>query len=220
MQTLAFSAELVSKRTIQVHVMHKCPIVSAGLSAILSMQPDFRVSTGPCSALLRVGACVVIADYESGIAVAREGWRHASGYSVQPVLALTYQVKASAIRHAMESGVRGYVIQGCDASEVVEGVRMLSRGDCYLSPMAGRLEAEWLRRTPLTQREAEVLQVLVRGSSDKVIARGLGIGVGTVKSHMKQLFQKLGVSTRTQAVIKAMDLGLHEPLENMGGWNM
>jgi DNA-binding NarL/FixJ family response regulator len=168
------------------------------------MQPDFRISTDPRSALSRVGACVVIADYESGVAEARERWRHAGGYSVQPVLALTYHVKASAIRHALESGVRGYVIQGCDASEVVEGVRMLSRGDCYMSPMADRLEAEWLRQTPLTQREADVLQVLVRGSSDKVIARGLGIGVGTVKSHMKQLFQKLGVSTRTEAVIKAM----------------
>ena len=60
------------------------------------------------------------------------------------------------------------------------------------------------------QPAADVLQVLVCGNSDKTIARQLGIGVGTVKGHMKQLFHKLGVSTRTQVVIRAMDLGMHE----------
>lgn len=213
MQTLAFPAEMTGKRTIQVHLMHKCPIVSAGLSAILSAQPDFLICAGPRATLPPVPACVVIADYESGLTAARERWH-------EPVLALTNRARPGAIRHAMESGVRGYVIQGCDASEVIEAVRKLSRGDCYLSPMAGLLEAESRRCPSLTQREADVLQVLVRGSSDKVIARGLGIGVGTVKSHMKQLFQKLGVSTRTQAVIRAMDLGLHEAPAVMGGQHM
>jgi DNA-binding NarL/FixJ family response regulator len=212
LQTLAIPAALAGTRPIQVHLMHKCPIVNAGLSAILSAQPDFLICADPRGAL-PVPACVVIADYEACLAAARERW-HA------PVLALTNRAKPGAIRRAMESGVRGYVIQGCDASEVIEAVRKLSRGDCYLSPMAGRLEAESRRCPTLTQREADVLQVLVRGSSDKVIARGLGIGVGTVKSHMKQLFQKLGVSTRTQAVIRAMDLGLHEAPAVMGGHHM
>jgi len=187
------------QRAIHVHLMHQCPIVSAGLRAILSTQPDFLLSTDGHGA---PPACVVIADYESGVSAA----------CGEPVLVLTYQVKAEAIRHAMERGVRGYVIQGCDASELIEAVRALSRGGCYLSPVAGRLQAEELQRAPLTRREAEVLQVLVRGSSDKVIARGLG----TVKTHMKQLFRKLGVSTRTQVVIKAMDLGLHESHRRTG----
>ncbi|GJI96710.1 DNA-binding response regulator [Duganella caerulea] len=194
------------QRAIQVHLMHQCPIVSAGLRAILSTQPDFLLSTDAHGAPPAGSTCVVIADYESGVNATRG----------EPVLVLTYQVKAEAIRHAMESGVRGYVIQGCDAGELIEAVRMLGRGGCYLSPVAGRLQAEELQRAPLTRREAEVLQVLVRGSSDKVIARGLGIGVGTVKTHMKQLFRKLGASTRTQVVIKAMDLGLHESLGELG----
>jgi len=188
------------KHSIQVRLMHKCRIVSAGLRAILSTQPDFVVSGEPPA-----GACVIIADFETAIALARDCWH--------PVLALTYQAKGRAIMHALESGVRGYVIQDCDASEVIEGVRRLSCGEYYLSPSASRQEAEWRQRTPLTQREAEVLQVLVRGNSDKMIARGLGIGVGTVKTHMRQLFLKLDASTRTQVVIRAMDLGLHEVLQ-------
>ncbi len=214
METLSVPASPdapVSKRLIHVQVRHQCPIVSAGLHAILSAQPDFQVNADPCSAMSPSDTCVVIADYESGVRAARERGHGARRQAIQlPVLALTHHAKAGAVRYAMESGVRGYVIQGYDASEVIEGVRMLNRGDYYLSPMAGRLEAEWLRRTPLTHREAEVLQVLAGGHSDKAIARGLGIEVGTVKTYMKQLFQKLGVSTRTQAVIVAMDLGLCE----------
>jgi len=204
MHTLAFSAAAASKPTIQVHVKHKCPIVSAGLRAILSTQPDFHLSAGPR------GACVVIADYDYGVSAARESGWDASGSGMPPVLTLTDQSRAGPIRHALASGVRGYVIQGCEASEVIDAVRMLSRGDSYLSPTADRLAAAWRQQAPLTQREAEVLRVLVCGNPDKVIARTLGIGLGTVKCHMKQLFLKLGVSTRTQAVIRAMDLGLDE----------
>jgi DNA-binding NarL/FixJ family response regulator len=199
-------AEPASKHTIQVQVRHQCPFVSAGLRAILSAQPDIQLSAEAQGAIPPADNCVLVADYESSVSAVRERWCH--GAQPLPVLALTYHTKAVAIRHAIESGVRGYVIQGGAASEVIEAVRMLSRGRYYLSPLAGRLEAEWLRRTPLTLREAEVLQALVSGSSDKVIARELGIQVGTVKSHMRQLFQKLDVATRTQVVIKAMDLGL------------
>jgi len=202
-------AEPDSTHTIQVQVRHQCPIVSAGLRAILSTQPDIRISAEAHGAIPPAGNCVLVADYESSVSMVRER-RRSAGDNTQPVLVLTYHAKAGAIRYAIESGVRGYVIQGGAASEVIEGVRMLSRGRYYLSPMAGRLEAEWLRRTPLTPREAEVLQALASGSPDKVIARELGIQVGTVKSHMGQLFQKLEVSTRTQVVIKAMDLGLYD----------
>jgi DNA-binding NarL/FixJ family response regulator len=204
-------AEPDGTHTIQVQVRHQCPIVSAGLRAILSVQPDIHISAEAHGALSPEDNCVLVADYESSVSAVRECLRGASDNAQPvPVLVLTYLAKAGAIRYAIESGVRGYVIQGGAASEVIEGVRLLSRGRFYLSPKAGRLEAEWLRRTPLTQREAEVLQVLASGSSDKAIARKLGIEVGTVKSHMRQLFQKLDVATRTQVVIKAMDLGLYD----------
>ena len=212
MKTRFIPAGLAGERLIHVHVQHQCPIISAGLFAVLSTQPDFKLSVEAHGVSPSTERCVVVADYKSGVRMARERRRDAAGEPIPlAVMTLTCQVKASAIRHAMESGVRGYIIQGCDINEVIDGVRMLSRGNYYLSPIADRLEAEWLRRPQLTQREAEVLRVLASGTSDKVIARGLGIQVGTVKTHMKQLFQKLGVSTRTQAVIKAMDLGLYDP---------
>jgi DNA-binding NarL/FixJ family response regulator len=197
----------VCHRTIQVRLMHTCPIVSAGLNAILSSQPDISISVDPRDPSGDNAACIVIADYESGLSAARELAQHGNGVSTQ-LLILTYNVKAGAVRYAIDSGVRGYVVLGCDPDELVEAVRTLSQGNYYLCPIAGRVADEWLCRTPLTQREADVLHVLASGGSDKVIARGLGIEVSTVKSHMKQLFLKLGVTTRTQAAIMAMDLGL------------
>jgi DNA-binding NarL/FixJ family response regulator len=197
----------VCHRTIQVRLMHTCPIVSAGLNAILSSQPDISISVDPRDPSGDNAACIVIADYESGLSAARELAQHGNGVSTQ-LLILTYNVKAGAVRYAIDSGVRGYVVQGCGPSGLLEAVRTLSLGDYYLCPIAGRVAAEWLCRPPLTQREADVLRVLASGGSDKVIARGLGIEVSTVKSHMKQLFHKLGVTTRTQAAIMAMDLGL------------
>jgi DNA-binding NarL/FixJ family response regulator len=194
-------------RTIQVRLMHSCPIVSAGLGAILTSHPGFSISADPGEPPGDDTICVVIADYESGLSAARELALHGNEDAIR-LLILTYNVKAGAVRHAIDNGVRGYVVQGCDPGELVEAVRMLSQGEHYLSPIAGRVAAESRYHTPLTQREADVLHVLASGGSDKVIARGLGIEVSTVKSHMKQLFHKLGVTTRTQAAIMAMDLGL------------
>jgi DNA-binding NarL/FixJ family response regulator len=210
MQRHSIPAEQSTEHRIHVQVRHQCPFVSAGLRAILSTQPDIHLSAEAPGALTPADNCVLVADYASSVSALRESWCNASGAPPLPVLVLTSHAKAVAIRYAIESGVRGYVIQGGAASEVIEAVRMLSRGRYYLSPGAGSLEAEWLRRPPLTPREAEVLQALAAGGSDKAIARDLGIQLGTVKTHMKQLFQKLGVTTRTQAVIKAMDLGLYD----------
>ena len=206
----AIPAEPNSEHMIQVQVRHRCPFVSAGLHAILSAQPDIQLRAETPGEIARSDNCVLVADYASSVSALRGRWCNASGASPLPVLVLTYHAKAVAIRYAIESGVRGYVIQGGDPNEVIEAVRMLSHGRYYLSPGAGSLETEWLRRPPLTPREAEVLQALASGGTDKAIARDLGIQLGTVKTHMKQLFQKLGVTTRTQAVIKAMDLGLYD----------
>jgi DNA-binding NarL/FixJ family response regulator len=197
----------VCDRTIQVRLMHTCPIVSAGLNAILSSQPDFNISVDPCETPGDNANCVVIADYESALSAAHKLAQHGEGDPTQ-LMILTYVVKAGDVRYVIDSGVRGYVILGCDPCELVDAVRTLSQGNYYLCPIAARVAAEWRCRTPLTQREADVLHVLASGSSDKVFARGLGIEVSTVKSHMKQLFHKLGVTTRTQAAFVAMDLGL------------
>jgi len=190
-------------RTIQVHLTHACPIMQAGLHAILSTQSDFTISATPQRLPLGREACVIVTDYAGGMRATRDIWAR---YPAQPtrVLVLTTYDKEWEVRHAIDSGVHGYLLQGCDGTEVIASIRMLSQGNSYLSEPANRSVADSLRRLMLTPRETEVLRVLARGSSDKLIARELGITIGTVKSHMKQVLHKLGASARTQAVVVAM----------------
>jgi DNA-binding NarL/FixJ family response regulator len=183
---------------IAVHLTHACPIVRAGLAAILSAQPDMHVTAGdPSTTMPR--ADVLVTDYISGIAAAGQS---------PAVLVLTTQDKEWTVRHAVDSGVAGYLLQGCAPEELVDCVRMLSRGDAYLSPPAILSVVNSLARAALTRRETDVLHELARGCSDKLIARQLGIGTGTVKFHVKQLLNKLEANARTQAVVVAIERGL------------
>lgn len=196
-----------SRRPIQVYLQHSCPIMRAGLQTVLSAQDDFSVQSDPRSPPMQGADCVIIVDYEGGLRAARNNLARHLGQPTR-LLVLTTQDKEWEIRHAIENGVHGYLLQGCDAAELVDGVRMLSRGNRYLCETAHRGVAESFARDTLTPRETDVLRVLARGSSDKLIARELGITAGTVKSHMKQLLHKLGATARTHAVVVAMERGL------------
>ncbi len=193
----------VSSRMIQVYLAHSCPIVRAGLQAVLSTQADFVIHADSPPPR---GPCVIVADYDSGVCMARSA--PAIGCMPPRLLVLTTRDKEWEIRRAIDDGVHGYLLQGCAASDLIDGVRMVSRSNRYLCQKAHRNVAGSFERNPLTPREADVLRVLARGSSDKLIARELGITAGTVKSHMKQLLHKLGANARTRAVVVAMERGL------------
>lgn len=190
----------------RVYLMHSCPIVCAGLGAMLAGQPGLEVSAPsgwPCAD----EACVVITDYASALRSARDCGT-ARGERAMRLLVVTPLGKAGEVRHALDNGVHGYLLQEADAGELAECVRLLGMGCRYLGAGASRSVANALGRPPLTRREADVLSILAHGFPDKRIARELGIGVGTVKTHMKQLMNKFEVSTRTQVVLSAMEQGL------------
>jgi DNA-binding NarL/FixJ family response regulator len=202
---LPFAGRAAAHR-IKVYLMHSSPIVCAGLGAMLAGVPDLEVSAPdrwPCAD----EACVVIADYASALRAALE-CAPAQGTRAMRLLVVSSQGKAAEVRHAVDSGVHGYLLQEADAGELLECVRLLGMGSRYLGAAASRRVAEALQLPPLTRREADVLSILSRGHPDKLIARELGIGVGTVKTHMKQLMQKFDVSTRTQVVLSAMEQGV------------
>lgn len=197
---------------LRVHLRYGCPIVRAGLAAILSSQSDFQVSVdeagdGGAGRVAMGGAGVVVADYAAGMALARQAGPLQAGDAAR-LLILTERDKEWEVRRAVDSGVHGYLLHGCLAEELIKCVRLLGRGSAYLSETAMRSVVESLGRPELTRRELDVLQVLARGGSDKVIARELGIGTGTVKSHIKHLLEKLDASARTHAVVVAIERGL------------
>jgi two-component system, NarL family, response regulator LiaR len=119
---------------------------------------------------------------------------------------------------AIEAGASGYLLKNAEPQEVVRAIRAAHAGEALLDPaVAARLVAAIAQpageppRERLTPREREVLALIARGLSNKLIARELGIAEKTVKTHVGHLLAKLGVSGRTQAALYAVRAGLAEP---------
>ncbi len=118
---------------------------------------------------------------------------------------------------AMRAGARGYVLKGADQDEMLRAIRAVARGEALFGPaIAARLmtffnTSNSLAATAfpdLTDRELEVLRLLAKGLSNQEIAGRLVISVKTVRNHVSNIFSKLQVVDRVQAVIRARDAGL------------
>ena len=123
------------------------------------------------------------------------------------VLVLTSFSDQPRILGAIEAGAVGYLLKDASSHDVVEGIRAAARGESPLDPRAARTVLD-ARAAPdplasLSAREREVLELLVEGLPNKLIARRLEISEKTVKSHLTRIFRELGVTDRTQAALWA-----------------
>jgi DNA-binding NarL/FixJ family response regulator len=144
------------------------------------------------------------------------------------VLVVTTHENPDYLLEALKAGAAGYVLKDAPKRELLDSVRRVLNGE---SPLDQELAARLIRRlggeakrgavapsksekrkessrARLTARELEVLQLMARGQSNPEIARNLLISRGTVKVHVQRVIGKLGASDRTQAVVRAIDLGL------------
>ncbi len=128
------------------------------------------------------------------------------------VLALTSVLEDASVVGAVRAGAIGYLLKDTHAEELRHAIRSAAAGQVQMAPEAA---ARLLRevRLPeasdtLTGRETEVLRLLAQGQANKEIARSLGIGEATVKSHVGHILDKLGVQSRTQAALHAVRSGL------------
>ncbi|QBE66242.1 LuxR C-terminal-related transcriptional regulator [Pseudoduganella lutea] len=187
--------------------MHADAVMAAGIHALLNERNEFHLTRQDRQPQGQAHARVIIADYDSGITLARQ--LSPDRFSAAPrVLIMTQLDKEWQVRTAMDSGVHGYLLQCCSADELLRAVRQLSQGMRYMAEAVTRCVADSLSRESLTGRETDVLQLLARGCCNKSIARELGIGVGTVKTHVKGLMSKLDATARTHAVVVAAQRGL------------
>jgi DNA-binding NarL/FixJ family response regulator len=135
------------------------------------------------------------------------------------VLTLSAHQEDDWIFKAMQSGAKGYVCKDKVATQLCEALDTVLQGEVYLPPELAtaffRLFHFYSGRTlqacqtvSLTDREQEVLHWLVQGASNEAIAKQLYITVATVKAHLTAIFDKLEVKSRTQAIVKALKLGL------------
>jgi DNA-binding NarL/FixJ family response regulator len=187
-----------------VHILHRDAVMTAGLQAILASCPALHVSTHLTQPDALAGARVVVADYDTGVALAQQGGQGS-------ILIVTQLDREWDVRSAMEAGVHGFVLQSCSPDELHEAVAALVLGRRFLTAAVTRSVADSLSREHLTGRETDVLHLLAEGCCNKSIARRLGIGVGTVKTHVKGVMNKLDATARTHAVVVATQRGLVRP---------
>jgi two-component system, NarL family, response regulator LiaR len=128
------------------------------------------------------------------------------------VLVLTTSLDDDKVVGALRAGAIGYVIKDMHGDELKEAIRAAAAGRVHLSPQAA---AKLVRevRVPdapdqLTDREREVLRLVALGLANKEIATRLGIGSGTVKTHVSNVLSKLNMQSRTQAALYAVKIGL------------
>lgn len=125
------------------------------------------------------------------------------------VLVFSNYAKGEEIYRMMKAGAAGFVLKEMPLDRLLEAIRVVHRGEQYMPPeVAVRVGERMLAQ--LSPRELEVLQLLGRGFSNKEIGAHLGVVEGTVKIHVANIFGKLGVSDRTQALIEAIKRGIVE----------
>ncbi len=112
------------------------------------------------------------------------------------------------IHRALESGASSYILKDMPIEDIAETVEAVYKGEATLPSTVTKRLAERAHRAPITERERDVLEALIKGRSNKEIARDLSISDETVKSHFKTLFAKLHVRDRTEAAIAAIRHGI------------
>jgi DNA-binding NarL/FixJ family response regulator len=194
---------------IQVLIAHDNPLVAAGLEAAFGTQEDFHIvgrsetdDVSPVDA-----ATVAVTDYEGGTRrlAAQRGAQRGGGCRV---LILTDDDSEVSSRRAVELGVRGYLPLSSGVKSVVHAVRCIHNGGTAIAPNIMTRIATSLRSRGLTQREVEVLWLIMQGLSDKAIAYRLARSVETAKTHVKAILMKLEASSRVEAVAIARRRGL------------
>jgi DNA-binding NarL/FixJ family response regulator/class 3 adenylate cyclase len=128
------------------------------------------------------------------------------------IVAVTSFIEEEKVTSALEAGASGYLLKDAEAEEVAQAIRAAYNGEVHLDPAVSRLLAQRLRQRkdaepvePLTAREKEVLTQLAKGAANKEIAYELGITERTARTHVSNILGKLGLASRTQAALYAVE---------------
>ncbi|VAW72596.1 Nitrate/nitrite response regulator protein [hydrothermal vent metagenome] len=160
----------------------------------------------------------------NGIGVLRK--LRESGFK-NPVVILTTSTDERDLVESLRSGAQGYLLKDMEPDQLVMALRDIVSGKTVVAPDLapvlakvvqgdGTLPNEKSLFDELTPRETEILSLLAEGQSNKVIARNLGISDGTVKLHVKAILRKLGVHSRVEAAVMAVEQGLRNNREETG----
>jgi DNA-binding NarL/FixJ family response regulator len=211
-------------RDICVLLADDHPVFLDGLANLLATSPGLEVvgrattGTEASAAAMSLQPDVVVMDIHmpelNGIEATRQ-IAHASPHI--GVLILTMLEDDDSLFSAMRAGARGYVLKGAAQEDIVRAVEAVARGEAIFGPTLATRMASYFSRAPhmsmtafpqLTEREREILGLIAAGLSNNVIAQRLAIRPKTVRNHVSNVFAKLHVADRAQAIVRAREAEL------------
>lgn len=200
--------------SIRVLVVDDHPMLREGIVAVIDRQPDMRVvgeASDGAEAVARFSELhpdVTLMDLQmpghSGFE-AIEGIRGRSPGA--PILVLTTYPGDSQALRALKAGANGYLLKSCIRKELTDAIRAVHAGRRPISAEIAQEIAQHALDERLTEREISILRLVAEGHPNKQVAWRLQVSTDTVKAHLKNIFAKLDVSDRTQAVIIAARRG-------------
>ncbi|HET7537472.1 MAG TPA: response regulator transcription factor [Candidatus Didemnitutus sp.] len=219
----------MNNKKLRILLVDDQSLFREALRTLLSLQPDFEIvgeaeNGERALALARVHKPdVALMDLRMPVMDGVEATRRmAQAAPGTRVVVLTTFDEDQEIFEALRAGALGYLLKACSAEKLNESVRAAAKGTSVLEPsVAAKMMAEISRLSaregkkisqpladPLSERELGVLKLLASGCSNKEIGVRLNITEGTVKNHMTNVLGKLGVLDRTQAALRAREMGL------------
>ncbi|HVP21999.1 MAG TPA: response regulator transcription factor [Anaerolineaceae bacterium] len=210
----------------QIHILiaDDHALFRAGLRALLNLFPDFQVvgeaSTGE-ETIARSEALqpdIILMDIQmpgvNGIEATRR-IVHASPNI--GIIVVTMFEDNDSVFSAMRAGARGYILKEAGEEEVLRAIRAVARGEAIFGPAIARRLMHFFSKPhlessqvfpELTEREREILDLIARGETNTKIAEHLVLSPHTVRNHISNIFSKLQVADRAEAIIRAKDAGL------------
>ena len=208
---------------VRVLVVDGQAVTRAGLRRLLESYADLEVvgeaadGVQAVSETIELGPQVVLMDTQLPNGQSLEALRQIKQLNLNTqVLLLSAQDREEYLYETLRAGAGGYVLKDIAPDELAQAVRAVARGEVLVQPqLAGRLLSRFGRQSrgdylheSLTAREQEVLRLLARGLRNKEIAARLQVSERTVNFHLTNIYQKLNVSGRTEALSKALEQGL------------
>lgn len=213
--------------TIRILIADDHPVFRFGLRALLDAMPDTSVvgdaSTGEAAIVMcaDIKPDVVLMDINMPGMGGIEAVRHIHAAQPDIRILMVTMLEDDSVFAAMRAGARGYVIKGVEPTEMLRAIRAVADGEAIFSPgIAERMLHFFAAQTgamppkpaaafaALTEREHEVLQLIARGLTNGAIAERLSLSPKTVRNYITEIFSKLQVASRAEAIIRARQAGL------------
>lgn len=210
---------------IKVVIADDHAIVRAGLRMLLQSEPTLELAgeaTGGYEAIElvnKINPDILVLDLSmpdlDGIAVTK---KLKPLYPDLRILILTVHEDEALLREALKNGASGYILKRAAEVELISAIHIITRGDLYVDPAMLRSLLSEKKSTPsrrqsvesLTQRELDVLKLIVQGYTNRQVGEELNISFRTVEGHRANLSEKLGLHSRVELVRYARDHGLIE----------